>query len=51
MKGTLLAHNGCQDAVAAALGALRPRLVGELLVVTASFVPKSGRGTWGVGWF
>ncbi len=25
--------------------------LGELLVVDASFVSKSGRGTWGTGWF
>ena len=35
----------------AALGALRPRPVGELLVLDASFVPKSGHKTWGLGWF
>ena len=35
----------------AALGILRPRPVGELLVLDASFVPKSGDRTWGLGWF
>ena len=35
----------------AALGALLPRPVGELLVLDASFVPKSGSRTWGLGWF
>ncbi len=28
-----------------------PRLVGELLALDASFVPKSGDRTWGLGWF
>ena len=38
----------------AALGAVHPRVpegLGALLVLDASFVPKSGRGTWGTGWF
>ena len=35
----------------AALGILRPRPVGELLALDASFVPKSGDRTWGLGWF
>ena len=35
----------------AALGALLSRPVGELLVLDASFVPKSGGKTWGLGWF
>ena len=38
----------------AALGALHPRVregLGELLVLDPSFVSKSGRGTWGTGWF
>ena len=38
----------------AALGALHPRVregLGELLVLDASFVSKSGGGTWGTGWF
>ena len=36
---------------AAALGAVHPRSRWDLLVLDASFVPKSGRGTWGPGWF
>ena len=35
----------------ATLGAVHPRALGELLIVDASFVSKSGRGTWGTGWF
>ncbi len=35
----------CARLAVAALGALRPRPVGELLVLDASFVPKSGRQT------
>lgn len=35
----------------AALGAAHPRSLWELPIVDASFVPKSGRGTWGTGWF
>ena len=38
----------------AALGAVHPRVpegLGALLVLDASFVSKSGRGTWGTGWF
>ncbi len=35
----------------AALGILRPRPVGELLTLDASFVPKNGHRTWGLGWF
>ena len=35
----------------AALGAVHPRALWELLIVDARFVPKSGRGTWGTGWF
>ena len=38
----------------AALAAVHPRVpegLGELLVLDASFVSKSGRGTWGAGWF
>ncbi len=34
-----------------ALGAVHPRALWELLIVDASFVSKSGRGTWGTGWF
>ena len=35
----------------AALGAAQPQPVGELLALDASFVPKSGDETWGLGWF
>ena len=35
----------------AALGVLQPRPIRELLVLDASFVPKSGDKTWGLGWF
>ena len=35
----------------AALGAAHPQPVGELLALDASFVPKSGNETWGLGWF
>ena len=28
-----------------------PQLVGELLALDASFVPKGGNETWGLGWF
>ena len=35
----------------AALGAAHPQPVGELLALDASFVPKSGDKTWGLGWF
>ena len=35
----------------AALGAAQPQPVGELLALDASFVPKSGDKTWGLGWF
>ena len=34
-----------------ALGAVHPRSRWDLLVLDASFVPKSGRGTWGTDWF
>ncbi len=35
----------------AALRVLHPRPRWELLVLDTSFMPKSGRKTWGVGWF
>ena len=35
----------------AALGAAQPQLVGELLALDASFVPKRGDRTRGLGWF
>ena len=35
----------------AALGAVHPRSQWELLVLDTSFVSKSGRRTWGAGWF
>lgn len=41
----------CARLAVAALGALRPRPVGELPALDANFVPKSGDKTWGLGWF
>ena len=41
----------CARLAVAALGAVPPRSVWELPVLDAGLVSKSGRGTWGAGWF